>query len=187
MNECLDESPMNNEFQCVSCNKLITKFDLTHDMLESLSQKKENSLSFESLFVVKSTLKLKHSILNVYLSSNTKQIFKCSKESALFGSFIVKSLHQHTKDRRNLLETNRDHNKAREEIKLNDYFGKNNIYSSITPYGFDIEFLYLPYEELPNIELGGVYNYERFLILIVLIIACLSIMIFCCRSDFSSK
>lgn len=137
-------------------------------------------------------LNIKHSIRNSYFSIDPKQVFKCSKDSPLFKSFIVKSIQLANKDKRNLLEANLDTKINRDETKNNDYFVKNNIYSSLMPTGFEIETMRLPYEEIPQVEMGGINNYEMFFIVIGLVIALfliltVMILIFCCESDHSSK
>ena len=191
-NECVDESISNNDYQCVSCNKLVTKFDLTHDMMESIRKEAVSFAPKENFFDKGRNLDIKHSIRNSHFSLDPKQTFKCSKDSPLFKSFIVRSIQLANKDKRNLLEANSDTKTNRDETKSNDYFAKYNIYSSLMPTGFEIETLLLPYEEMPLVEMGGNNNYDMLLIVIGLVIALfliltVTILIFCCESDHSSK
>ena len=157
-NECVDETTSNNDFQCVSCNKLVTKFDLTHDMMESIRKEASSFAPRESFLDKGRSLNIKHSIRNSYLSIDPKQNFKCSKDSPLLKSFIVKSIQNANKDKRNLLEANLDTKISRDEAKNGDFFVKNNIYSSLMPTGFEIKTMLLPYEEIPQAEIVEFHN-----------------------------
>lgn len=108
--------------------------------------------TFGPLENLEENLKIKNSIIN-YIDTNLT--FKCSKDSSLFKSFISKSIQAINKDKLILLDVNTNP----------DYYAKNNIYSSLMPTDFEIDMMHLPYEEIPQAEIRGIYYYIKIFLL----------------------
>lgn len=161
IDECVDESALNNEIRCVKCNRLLIKFDLQSKMVSDSSMAEpKNKYSREHCHKFKPQINVLHLDTNVNLNS-----FKCPRESTVLANLIDNS-----------------------NFDLNEIFFKTETLAGILPGNYNLSLIMLPFdfseqidliEFCDEIELFDVFNRNSLLITVLfLVIIFIFIMVY---------
>jgi hypothetical protein len=159
-NECVEESVLNNEFQCVPCRKLVVQFLLEYNMLTSSEMSNSNTNNqyikfnkFKRKFWSES---VKYQVENIHFQKEKNPVYECTKDSNAFAMDLERSMEIHYE---NLLEENINSSlneslsePAEVSRVKSEETNKNRLISAVVPSEYKIEWSYLPYRKAFFVE-----------------------------------
>lgn len=161
-NECVEESVLNNHFQCVPCRKLVVNFLLEYDMLTSSemsnSNKNKNAKfnKFKRKFWSQS---VEYQVEKIDFQKDKNHVFECSKDSQTFTMDLLRSMEIHYEKALEesvnpLLNSSLSEfdDLLLEKAGGLDSANKNRLISAIVPNEYNIEWSYLRYKKAFFVE-----------------------------------
>ncbi|RNA38160.1 hypothetical protein BpHYR1_024602 [Brachionus plicatilis] len=126
VDQCIDESAVNNEIICVKCNRLLIKFDLQSKMVsDSDSIEPKNKYTREHCHRIKPHIRIEQ--LDTKINFNN---FKCPRESTVLTNIINNS-----------------------NFDLNEIFFKTETLAGLLPNNFNLSFMMLPFDYSDQMDL----------------------------------
>jgi hypothetical protein len=157
-NECVEESLLNNQFQCVPCRKLIVKFLLEYDMLTSSEMStnggnKNKYAKFNKFQRKFWSQSVAYQVEKIDFQKDKNHVFECSKDSQSFAVDLLRSMEIHyEKSLEESVNPLLNGSQSRiDDVSLVkpglDNTNKNRLISAIVPSEYNIEWSYLPYKK----------------------------------------